>query len=242
MTLTGTTSIAEVAPGILRVNTALPDAMPGGFSFNQYLVVGEQPLLFHTGPRRLFESIRRQIETVLPLASLRYVAFSHVEADECGSLAEFLAAAPGARPVCSDIAAMTTVTDIVDVAPVAMTDGQELDLGGHRLVWQATPHLPHGWDCGYLFDSTTRTLLCGDLFTQPGPGDRPVTNDDILATSEAFRRQFDYFAHGRDTARLIEKLARLEPKLLACMHGSAWAGDGAAMLRRLGAALATERT
>ena len=237
MTTPPFSSIHPIATDTYRINTGLPDAMPGGFSFNQYLVVDERPLLFHTGPRKLFPLISEQIETVLPLSKLRYVAFSHVESDECGSLAEFLAAAPDARPVCSAVAAMVSVADMVDREPVAMEDGQELDLGRHRLAWQSTPHLPHGWECGYLFDTLTRTLFCGDLFTQPGIGERPLVSEDILATSEDFRRQMDYFAHSPDTLQMIEKLARLEPRVLACMHGSAWSGDGARLLRRLGAAL-----
>jgi flavorubredoxin len=233
-----TTSIQEIAADTYRINTALPDAMPGGFSFNQYLLVDERPLLFHTGPRKLFEPISKQIETVLPLSKLRYIAFSHVESDECGSLAEFLAAAPDARPVCSDVAAMVSVADMVDVEPMAMADGAELNLGNHRLYWQTTPHLPHGWECGYLFDATTHTLFCGDLFTQPGLGERALVSDDILAPAEAFRKQMDYYAHARDTSQLIEKLANLQPQVLACMHGSAWKGDGAGLLRSLGNALA----
>jgi flavorubredoxin len=175
---------------------------------------------------------------VLPLERLRYIAFSHVEADECGSLPEFLLAAPQSRPVCSDVAALVSVSDLVDVEPIGMVDGQVLSLGRHELMWQSTPHLPHGWECGYLHDLTTGTLFCGDLFTQPGVGERPLVEDDILAPSEAFRRQMDYYAHSSDTAKLIDKLASLAPVYLACMHGSAWRGDGAAMLRRLGAALA----
>ena len=231
-------SIAEIAPDTYRVSIPLPDALPGGFSFNQYLVVDEMPLLFHTGPKKLFPLIREQIEKVLPLERLRYIAFSHVEADECGSLPEFLLAAPQSRPVCSDVAALVSVSDLVDVEPIGMADGQVLSLGRHQLVWQSTPHLPHGWECGYLHDLTTGTLFCGDLFTQPGVGERPLVEDDILAPSEAFRRQMDYYAHSCDTAKLIDKLANLAPTHLACMHGSAWRGDGAAMLRRLGAALA----
>ena len=231
-------SIDEIGPDTYRVNVALPDALPGGFSFNQYLIVDDKPLLFHTGPRKLFPVIREQIERIVPLASLRYIAFSHVESDECGSLAHFLAAAPEARPVCSDIAALVSIADLVDVEPVGMKDGQVLNLGRHELVWQSTPHLPHGWECGYLFDRTTRTLLCGDLFTQPGLGERPIVDDDILGPSDAFRRQLDYFSHAPDTGRLIDKLANLAPARLACMHGSAWHGDGAAMLRQLGASLA----
>ena len=231
-------SIHEISADTYRINIGLPDMIPGGFSFNQYLVVDEKPLLFHTGPRKLFPVICQQIETVLPVSSLRYLAFSHVESDECGGLVDFLAAAPEARPVCSDIAAMVSVSDMVDIEPLAMSDGQILSLGRHQLVWQSTPHLPHGWECGYLFDTTTKTLFCGDLFTQPGIGEQALVSDDILAPSEAFRSQMDYFSHGRDTLNLLEKLARLEPDVLACMHGSAWSGNGGELLRQLGTALA----
>ncbi len=235
---TPVTTIDKIAADTYRINTAMPEMIPGGFSFNQYLLVDDRPLLFHTGPKKLFGLIREQIETVLPVASLRYIAFSHVEADECGSLTEFLARAPQAQPVCSDVAAMVSVSDMVDVEPLGMADGQSLDLGRHRLTWQSTPHLPHGWECGYLFDTTNRLLFCGDLFTQPGIGEAPLVDDDILSSSEAFRAQMDYFAHGRDTQALIAKLADLEPEYLACMHGSAWSGDGGSLLRKLGTALA----
>ena len=230
-------SIDKIAEDTYRINIGLPDMIPGGFSFNQYLVVDEMSLLFHTGPKKLFPLIREQIETVIPLSSLRYIAFSHVESDECGSLSEFLAASPEARPVCSQVAAMVSVGDMVEVEPLAMADGQKLNLGRHQLQWQSTPHLPHGWDCGYFFDMTTKTLFCGDLFTQPGLGEQPLVSDDILGPSEAFRSQMDYFSHSRDTSKLIDKLALLDPELLACMHGSAWKGDGAGMLRKLGVSL-----
>lgn len=231
-------SINEVARDTYRISIAMPPTLiPGGFSFNQYLVVDERPLLFHTGPRKLFPLVREQIEKVLPASQLRYIAFSHIEADECGSLAQFLAAAPEARPVCSEVAAIVSVRDLVDVEPIGLADGQTLDLGRHKLVWQSTPHLPHGWECGYLYDATAKTLFCGDLYTQPGTGDRPLVSDDILSPSEAFRQQMDYFSHTRNAPALIDKLAQLRPELLACMHGSAWAGDGAGLLRKLGQSL-----
>ena len=240
MTPTPDASIDEIGPDTFRVNVKLPDALPGGFSFNQYLVVDESPLLFHTGPKKLFPVIAAQIEKVMPVSKLRYIAFSHVESDECGGLPEFLNAAPEARPVCSDIAAMVSISDLVDVPPVGLRDGEKLRLGRHEVVWQSTPHLPHGWECGYLFDATSRTLFCGDLFTQPGLGERPLVDDDILSPSEAFRKQLDYFAHSPATSRMIDKLASLEPTRLACMHGSAWQGDAAAMLRALGKAVVTQ--
>jgi flavorubredoxin len=234
-------SITLIAPDTYRISIPLPpDVFPGGFSFNQYLVVDDKPLLFHTGPRKLFEQVCEQIEKVMPVSKLRYIAFSHVESDECGSLPDFLARAPQAQPVCSQVAADVSIRDLVDVEPIGMEDGDVLDLGRHQLVWQSTPHLPHGWECGYLFDRTTRTLFCGDLFTQPGMGERALVSGDILGPSEEFRAQKDYYSHTRDAAPMIEKLARLEPSVLACMHGSAWTGDGAAMLRSLGEALEGE--
>lgn len=232
-------SITEIAPHLHRISVAMPpEFIPGGFSFNQYLLIDEQPLLFHTGPRKLFPLVRAQIEKVLPLEQLRYIAFSHVEADECGALPEFLAAAPNARPVCSDIAAMVSINDLVDVEPIGLADGQPLETGRHKLVWQSAPHLPHGWECGYLFDESTKTLFCGDLFTQSGTGERALVHDDIVDSSEAFRLKMDYFSHSVHAPALIDKLARLRPQLLACMHGSAWSGDGAAHLRKLGKSLA----
>jgi len=233
-----TASINEIAPHTYRISIAMPPGMiPGGFSFNQYLVVDERPLLFHTGPRKLFGLVREQIEKVLPASQLRYVAFSHVEADECGSLADFLAIAPEARPVCSEVAAMVSIRDLVDIEPIGMAGGQTRDLGRRKVAWQSTQHVPHGWECGYLYDDTTKTLFCGDLFTQPGTGERALVSDDILSPSEAFRHQMDYFSHSRNAPALMDKLAQLRPELLACMHGSAWAGDGAGLLRKLGQSL-----
>jgi flavorubredoxin len=235
-----TASIAEIAPRLHRISVAMPpEFIPGGFSFNQYLLVDEKPLLFHTGPRKLFPLISEQIAKVMPLHQLRYIAFSHVEADECGAMPEFLAAAPEARPVCSDIAAMVSMNDLVDVPSIGMADGDRLDTGNHQLVWKSAPHLPHGWECGYLFDETSKTLFCGDLFTQGGTGGQALVTGDLVESSETFRGQMDYFSHTTNTPALIEKLASLKPELLACMHGSAWSGDGAAHLRKLGRSLAT---
>jgi flavorubredoxin len=231
-------SIDQIGIGTYRVSVALPPShFPGGFSFNQYLLLDEQPLLFHTGPRKMFGLVREQIEKVMPLSDLRYVAFSHYEADECGALAQFLEAAPLARPVCSRVAAMVSVSDLVDVEPLGMEQGEMLDLGRRQLVWQSTPHLPHGWECGYLFDRTDRLLFCGDLFTQPGTGEDALTTADILGSSENFRSSMDYFSHSTNASELIEKLAVLNPTVLACMHGSAWSGDGGRMLRNLRDAL-----
>jgi len=231
------TNIHEIAEGIYRINT--PIELPDGsqFNFNQYLIDDEDPLLFHTGPRKLFPLVREAITRVIPVESLKYVGLSHFEADECGSLNEFLAVAPAAEPVCSRIAAMVSVGDYSDKAPRALADEESLALGEHEVRWLDTPHMPHGWDCGLMMESKTRTFLCGDLFTQGGPGDVALTEADILGPSEAFRKPMDYFAHAPQTRETLERLARQAPLTLACMHGSAWRGDGAALLRALADAL-----
>jgi flavorubredoxin len=231
------TGIQEIAGGIYRINT--PVDLPDGqaFSFNQYLLADDEPLLFHTGPRQMFPLVREAIAAVLPVERLRYIGLSHFEADECGSLDEFLAVAPQAVPLCSRIAAMVSVTDIATRAPRAMADGEQLSLGRHTLQWFDTPHVPHGWDCGLLMDMTSGTFFCGDLFTQPGRGEQALTEADILGPSEAFRALMDYYAHAPDTAEILLRLARHKPGTLACMHGSAWRGDGGTLLRQLAQAV-----
>lgn len=226
------TNIREIADGIYRINTPLP--LPAGaFSFNQYLIVDENPMLFHTGPRRMFPLVKQGIAAVMPPERLRYIGFSHFEADECGSLNDFLTIAPESVPVCSQVAAMVSVNDVADRPAHALGDGERLALGRHTLRWFDTPHLPHGWECGFMMDDTTRTLLCGDLFTQPGEGKQALVENDILGPSEAFRGAMDYYAHAPDTGAMLERLAGEAPVTLACMHGSAWKGDGAALLRAL---------
>jgi len=233
------TRIDKIAGGIHRISTPVPpEVLPGGFTFNQYLVVDESPLLYHTGPRKMFPLVREAIESVVPVHTLRYVAFSHYEADECGSLNEFLEAAPDAEPLCSGIAKMVSIDDVALRPARGMADGEEITLGSHVVQWIDTPHFPHGWECGHLFEKTTRTLFCGDLFTQGGAEHEVVTSEDILATSEQMRSALDYYSHTRHVGALVEKLAATEPRMLACMHGAAWEGDGAGMLRRLGGALA----
>ena len=230
------TRIDEIAAGIYRIATPVAK-IPGGFSFNQYLVADEPPLLFHTGPRRLFPLVSEAVKRVVPPAQLRYVAFSHFEADECGSLNEWLAAAPQAVPLCGELAALVSVNDVADRPAQALADGETVQLGAHAVTWLYTPHLPHAWECGFLFEAETRTLLCSDLFTCAAAEHPPLTESDILGPSEAFRAAMDYYAHARNTNRMIERLAALHPTTLALMHGPAWRGDGAALLRALGAAL-----
>jgi flavorubredoxin len=233
------TNLHEIAPSIYRINT--PVALPGGmgFNFNQYLADDDEPLLFHTGPKRMFPLVAEAFGKVLPLERLRYVAFSHFEADECGSLNDFLAAAPKATPVCSQVAAMVSVNDVATRPARAMADGEVLRTGRRAFKWLDAPHVPHAWENGFMMELETRTMLCGDLFTQGGDGTVAITESDILGPSEAFRQPMDYYAHAPQTAATLERLAREEPRVLACMHGSAWRGDGASLLCALARSLAS---
>jgi flavorubredoxin len=234
------TRVDEVADGIYRISTPFRE-FPGGFSFNQYLIAGDEPLLFHTGLRRMAALVHEAIAAILPPEDLRWVGLSHFEADECGGLNELLAVAPKAQPLCSQVAAMVSVDDVADRPARALGDGEVLDLGKARVRWLDAPHLPHGWDCGYLYEETTGTLLCGDLFTQPGADNPPVTEGDILGPSEAMREGMDYFAHSTASRTLFRKLADTGPRTLACMHGSAWSGDGGGLLLALADAVGNGR-
>ena len=232
------TRIDEIAEGIYRISTPV-DALPGGFTFNQILIVDEEPLLFHTGLRALFPLVSQAIGAVMPVAKLRHISFSHFEADESGALNSFLEAAPNAAPLCGQIAAMVSVGDYAIRPPRALEDGETVLLGRHKVQWLATPHLPHGWECGYLFETNTRTLLCGDLFTQPGAEHPAWTEADILEPSEQMRGMMDYYAHAPNTGAMLERLARLEPQTLACMHGASWHGNGSRLLHDLAGRLET---
>lgn len=228
------TNVHEVADRIYRINTPVTlEGGAGGFSFNQFLIDDEAPLLFHTGPRRMFGLVREAVSSVMPVDRLRYIGFSHFEADECGSLNEWLAVAPQSSPLCGQIAAMVSVNDVADRPARALADGETLSLGEHAVQWFDTPHLPHAWECGFLMEGQTRTLLCGDLFTQGGADNPAVTESDILGPSEAFRHAFDYYSHTQNGRAMLERLAATKPTTLACMHGSTWKGDGAALLRAL---------
>lgn len=233
------TNVHEIAAGVFRISTPVPpSAMPGGFTFNQILLVDDAPLLFHTGPRKMFPLVHEAVAHVLGGAKrLRYVGFSHVEADECGSMNEWLAAAPEAQPLCGTIAAMVSMTDLADRPPRGLADGEVLSLGAKQVRWHDAPHVPHGWDCGYLFETTTKTLLCGDLLTQPGAELPPVTESDLLGPSEAMRAGMNYFAIEKNTRAILTKLAATEPATLATMHGSSFRGDGAKVLLALAGAL-----
>jgi flavorubredoxin len=227
------TNVHEIADEIYRINTPIEIPGAGGFSFNQYLIVDDESLLFHTGLRKMFPLVREAVASVIPVERLRYIGFSHVEADECGSLNEWLAAAPESVPLCGTVAAMVSIGDLADRDPHALADGELLSLGKHSVRWFDTPHLPHAWECGFLMEEQTSTLLCGDLFTQGGADLPPITESDILGPSEAFRKQMDYFSHTKNARAMLERLASTNPTTLACMHGSAWRGNGAKLLRAL---------
>jgi flavorubredoxin len=233
------TRIDEIADDIYRISTPIPPnpGLPAGFTFNQFLIVDDQPVLFHTGLRRLFPLVKEAVASVMPVEKLRWISFSHFEADECGALPEWLAVSPHAAPLCGRIGAVVSINDFSDRPARALADGDIVDIGKRRLRWFDTPHLPHGWDAGYLSESTTRTLFCGDLFTQPGDKHEPVTDGDILGPSEAMRAEMEYFSNPRAAGVQIERLAHTEPALLACMHGASYRGDGSARLRELARAL-----
>jgi flavorubredoxin len=236
---TSGTRIDEIATGIHRITTPLrAPELPGGFSFNQYLVVDDEPLLFHTGPRSMAPLVIEAIKKVLRIEKLRWIGFSHHENDEDGGMDALLAAAPSASPVCGRVNAMLNA-DYYARPPRALAQGETLPLGRHIVRWLDAPHLPHSWECGYLFELYTSTLLCGDLFAQGGAETAPFTEDgaSILESSEAFRAAMDHYSHAKNSRALLDRLASTEPRVLACMHGSAYHGDGAKLLRQLGVRL-----
>jgi flavorubredoxin len=231
------TSVDEVADGIYRICTPL-NVIPGGFSFNSYLIADDEPLLFHTGYRSLFPFTLEAVGAVMPVEKLRWIGGSHFEGDEFGALNNFLAAAPEATPFGAEIGVLTSINDFASRPARGLKDGEEFSIGSRRLKWFYTPHVPHGWDCGILFDASTKTLLCGDLFTQPGANMPPVTESEVLTASEGMRGMMDYYAHSTSTTETLERLAGLDPGMLACQHGSAYRGDGAALLRELATIIA----
>lgn len=238
------TRIDEIAENIFRISVPVPPEaipVPGGFTFNQFLIVDDEPLLFHTGPRGMFPLVREAVAHVLAPEKLRWLAFSHFEADECGAANAWLAAAPGAQLLCSRVAAMVQ-GDSFDRPCVPLADGEERSLGRRTLRWFDAPHVPHGWDCGFLGETSTRTLFCGDLFTQAGASVVPLTEGDIFGPSEAMRQAMDYFAGGPNTASSLALLAGFEPRTLACMHGSSFAGNGGELLSELARTLQAGRT
>jgi len=228
------TTIDEISDGIYRLATFVPDA---AMSFNQVLVTGDEPFLFHTGMRSLFPLVSDAVTRVMPVEDLRWISFGHVEADECGAMNQWLAAAPVAQVAFGGLGCMVSVNDLADRPPRPLDDGETLDLGGKRLRYLATPHVPHGWDAGVFYEETTSTLLCGDLFTQMGDGPA-VKEDSPMDATVAAEDAFGYTCLAPTTVATVERLAELDPSTLALMHGPAHRGDGGRWLRELAASYA----
>src|SRR5882724_1328323 len=222
----------EITDGIFRIATFVPQIGPTGFTFNQFLIRAEQPLLYHCGPRAMFPLVSAAIESVLPVASLRWIAFGHLESDESGGMNAFLAAAPHAEVAYGAIGCMVSLNDLADRPPRPLADGETIDLGGKRIRHVDTPHVPHAWEARVLFEETTGTLLCGDLFTHVGDGPALVESD-IVGPAIAAEEMFQATCLTPATAPTIRRLADLAPRRLALMHGSSFVGDAPASLRGL---------
>jgi len=220
----------QIAPGIFKFSTYVPEiAPPAGFGFNQYLVLGSEPLLFHTGPRHMFKPVMEAVGSVIAPQSLRWISFGHVESDECGAMNDWLAIAPDAQIVHGATACMVSLNDLADRPPRVLSDGEVLDLGGKRVRWIDTPHVPHAWESGLIFEEVTETLFSGDLFSQIGDG-IPVTAESIVPLSVRTEEMFKATSLTPWTGSTIRKLADLKPRMLAVMHGQCFAGDCAAEL------------
>ena len=226
------TRVSEVADHVYRLSTFVPDIGPTGFTFNQYLIDDEEPLLFHTGPRAMFPLVADAIATITPLQRLRWITFGHLESDESGAMNELLAAAPDAEVAHGALGCMVSFNDLADRAPVPLADGQVIELGEHRVRHIDTPHVPHAWEARLLYEETTNTLLCGDLFTQLGDGPA-VTSDDIVGPAAQAEDVFGATCLTPRTGPTIRDLAGLAPTTLAVMHGSCFTGDGANALLAL---------
>ena len=231
------TTIDEIAPDIFRLSTHIPDVGPTGMSFNQFLVRDEQPFLFHTGMRGLLPLVAAALERVVPVVDLRWISFGHIEADECGSMNELLAAAPGAEVVHGELACMLSLDDMADRPPRGVAEDEVLDLGSHRLRFLSTPHVPHNWESGLWFDETTATLFSGDLFTSTGVGPA-ITDDDRVGPALEADAMFHATSLGPAVPATVRRLAALAPSTLAVMHGSSYRGDGATQLEALAAGYA----
>jgi len=228
-------TVDEITDGIYRISTWIPDVSPEGFTFNQFLVVGDEPLLFHTGPRAMFPLVAEAVASVVPVESLRWVSFGHVESDECGAMNMWLAASPRSEVAYGALGCMVSLNDLCDRPPRALGDGEVIDLGGKRLRQISTPHVPHGWEAQVLFEETTGTLLCGDLFTAIGRGPA-LTTDDIVEPAMAAEAMFHSTSLAPHTAATLRGLGDLNPSTLALMHGSSFQGDGRRALYDLAAA------
>jgi flavorubredoxin len=231
---TNQSKVDEIADGIYRISTFIPEVTPQGFTFNQFLVVADQPLLFHTGARGLFPLVAEAVAKVIPVKSLRWISFGHVESDECGAMNMWLAAAPDSRVAYGALGCDISLNDLCDRRPRSLAEGEVIDLGGKRVRQISTPHVPHGWEAQVLYEETTRTLLCGDLFTQIGPG-KALTTDDIVEPALAAERMFGATSLTPRTAQTMRTLGDLSPRTLAIMHGPSFQGDGKQTLHALAA-------
>ena len=227
--------VTEIAPDVYRISIY---AAAGDLQFNHFLVRDTEPLLFHTGLRGMFPEVREAVSKLINVAGLRHISFSHFESDECGSLNEWLAAAPKADVICSQVGAIVSVNDFTGREARALADGETFPTGRYRFRYCQTPHLPHGWDAGVLFEETQGTLLCSDLFHQTGDVE-PLTESDVVARSYQAMQNYqagilaDYVPYTPLTAKNLQKLASLKPKTLAIMHGSSFRGDCAKALGEL---------
>jgi flavorubredoxin len=219
------TTIDEIADGIHRISTWIPEVSPDGFTFNEFLVLGDEPLLFHTGPRGMFPLVADAVAKVTPVEGLRWITFGHVESDECGSMNMWLAAAPQAQVAHGALGCDISLNDLCDRPPRALAEGEVIDIGGKRLRQISTPHVPHGWEAQVLFEETTSTLLCGDLFTHAG-APPALTTSDIVSPALAAEEMFHATSLAPHTAETMRSLGDLEPTTLAVMHGSSFQGDG----------------
>jgi flavorubredoxin len=218
------TRVDEIADRIYRLSTFVPDIGPTGFTFNQFLIDADDPAIFHTGPRAMFPLVSQAVASLLPLERLRWIMFGHLEADECGAMNLFLAAAPNAQVAHTAIGCMVSINDLADRTPEPIANDGIIDLGSRRLRSIDTPHVPHGWDAHVTYEETTRTLLCGDLLTQVGDGPALTAGDLIEAAVQA-EAMFGATCLTPQTAPTIRRLADLNPTTLAIMHGSSYNGD-----------------
>ena len=222
------TRVDEIASDIFRISTYSPDY---NLQFNQFLVKDEEPLLFETGMKQIFPVVREAVARIIDPSTLRFVSFSHFEPDECGSLNEWLTLAPRAEAVCSVVGAMVFVNDGAIRPARGLNQDDLIQTGKYRLRFQSTPHLPHGWDAGFLFEEETRTLLCSDLLGHAGDTP-PLTHSDVVGafrdTTNAFQSGplANYMPYTPHTEAQIRQLAALKPRACATMHGSTFIGDG----------------
>jgi flavorubredoxin len=229
----------EIAPDVFRLSLYVPDL---NLQFNHFLVRDDEPLLYHTGMRRMFPQVLEAVTKLIDPAKLRWIGFSHFEVDECGSLNDWLAIAPRAQPVCSVVGALVNMADFASRPARGLRSDEVFSTGKYCFRFRSTPHLPHGWDAGVLFEETQRTLFCSDLFHHDGNVE-PLTESDILGrvrkaiTDYQAGPLMDYLPFTPKTEKILHELAAWKPKTLATMHGSAFAGDGSRALHDLGAVM-----